>query len=167
MTAGEKFGGFVRRTFLSPGAYGQSVFSGLFNELRDKKDKPDFDTGDYLGDAMTRAARSYAFRVTSGFFEKFAYPTIFKQDPRYHRSDKSSTGGKIGYAVSRLFVTQGDRSGDQPNVSFLLGAATAAAASNLWEREERRDFSHAARRFGIHLGLVAFSNILREFIGGQ
>ena len=167
MTAGEKLEAYARRTFLSPGSYAQSVFSGLFNELRDKKDKPDFDTGDYFGDSMTRAARSHAFRITSGFFEKFAYPTIFKQDPRYHRSPHQGAGAKVGYAVSRLFVTQGDRSGDQVNASYLLGAATASAIANAWEREDRRDLNHSLRRFGVHLGLTAFSNILREFIGGQ
>ena len=167
MTAGEKFTAYFKKTFLSPGAYAQSIFSGLFNELRDKKDKPDFDTGDYFGDAMTRAARSHAFKITAGFFEKFAFPTIFKQDPRYHRSDKSGTGGKLAYAVSRLFVTQGDRSGDQINASYLLGAAVGSGLANYWEREDRRDLNHSLRRFGVHLGLTAFSNILREFIGGQ
>jgi hypothetical protein len=167
MTPGEKFQRYAKGTFLAPGAYGQSILSGLFNEWRDKKDKPDFDTGDFFGDAMTRAARSYAFRATSGFLEKFALPSILRQDPRYHRSDKTGTGAKIGYAVSRLFVTQGDRSGDQINASFLLGAAGASAIANVWEREERRDFRHSATRFGVHLGLTALSNIIREFVGGQ
>ena len=167
MTVGEKFTKYARGTFLSPGAYGQSIFAGLFNELRDKKDKPDFDTGDFFGDAMTRAARSYAFRVTSGFLEKFALASILRQDPRYHRSDKTGAGAKIGYAVSRLFVTQGDRSGNQINASFLVGAAGASAIANVWEREERRDFRHSATRFGVHLGLTALSNIIREFVGGQ
>ncbi|HWC76328.1 MAG TPA: hypothetical protein VG778_02640 [Blastocatellia bacterium] len=167
MTAGEKFAAYARGTFLSPGAYAQSLFSGLFNELRDKDDKPDFDTGDYFGDAMTRAARSHAFKITAGFFEKAAFPTIFKQDPRYHRSGSRSVGGKIGHAVSRIFVTQGDRSGSQVNASYLLGAATASAIANVWEREDRRDFSHSARRFGTHLGLTALANIVREFVGGQ
>jgi len=167
MTPGEKFERYARGTFLSPGAYGQSIFAGLFNELRDKDDKPDFDTGDFFGDAMTRAARSYAFRVTSGFLEKFALPSILRQDPRYHRSDRTGTGAKLAYAISRLFVTQGDRSGDQVNASFLLGAAGASAIANVWEREDRRDFKHSATRFGVHLGLTAFSNILREFVGGQ
>ncbi|HEV8483486.1 MAG TPA: hypothetical protein VGV87_08065 [Blastocatellia bacterium] len=167
MTPGEKFTRYAKGTFLSPGAYGQSIFAGLFNELRDKKDKPDFDTGDFFGDAMTRAARSYAFRATSGFLEKFALASILRQDPRYHRSDRTGAGAKLAYAVSRLFVTQGDRSGDQINASFLLGAAGASAIANVWEREERRDFRHSATRFGVHLGLTALSNIFREFVGGQ
>ena len=167
MTAGEKFEKYARGTFLSPGAYGQSIFAGLFNELLDKDNKPGFDTGDFFGDAMTRAARSYAFRATSGFFEKFAFATILRQDPRYHRSDKTGAGAKLAHAVSRLFVTQGDRSGDQVNASFLLGGAAASAIANLWEREDRRDFQHSASRFGVHLGLTALSNVFREFVGGQ
>ena len=167
MTPGEKFTKYAKGTFLSPGAYGQSVFAGLFNEIRDKKNKPNRDTGDFLADSMTRAARSYAFRVTSGFLEKFAFASILRQDPRYHRSDKTGTGAKLGYAVSRLFVTQGDRSGDQINASFLLGAAGASAIAGEWERKGRGDFRHAASRFGVHLGLTALSNMFREFVGGQ
>jgi hypothetical protein len=167
MTAGEKFMLFATKSFKPPGPYAQSAFTGVFNELLDKDDGRDSDTGDFFADAGTRAARSMAFRATANFFEKFAYPVIFKQDPRYHRSDKKSVGGKIGYAVSRLFVTQGDRSGDQFNISYLLGGATAAAISNVWEREERQTVGKSARRWGTHMGLTALTNILREFLGGQ
>ncbi len=168
MTAGEKFKYWAKSSFFSPGAYGLSLFSGLFNEaIDDDKGKP-MTAGNYFPDALTRAARSFAFRATSGFFEKFAYATIFKQDPRYHRSDKKGAGGKIAYAVSRLFVTQGDRCGcDQFNISFLAGGLTAGFIANAWDREERRDTRHAFTRWTTHLGLTALSNILKEFIGGQ
>lgn len=167
MTAGEKFMMFVTKSFKPPGPYANSLFSGTVNELLDNNDGRDSDTGDFFADVGTRAARSMAFRTTANFFEKFAYATLFKQDPRYHRSDKKSVGGKIGYAVSRIFVTQGDRSGDQFNVSYLLGGATAAAISNVWEREERQSVSRSFRRWGTHIGFTALSNILREFLGGQ
>lgn len=167
MSAGEKFNLFLKHSFKPPGAFAQPIASGLFNELLDNNEGKEDTLDDFFADAMTRAARSYAFRVTSGFFEKFALPTILRQDPRYHRSEKSSAGGKIAYAISRVFVTQGDRSGNQPNVSYLAGGLIAAGISNVWVREEHKNVSNTFRRWGIHIGLTALSNILREFLGGQ
>jgi hypothetical protein len=166
MSAGEKFDMFVRGSFM-PTSVVQPIASGLFNELLDNNEGKEDTLDDYFADAMTRAARSYAFRVTSNFFEKFAYPTILRQDPRYHRSGKTGTGARIGYAISRLFVTRGDRGGDQPNVSFLAGGLTAAAISNVWVREEHQNVSHTFRRWGIHIALRGVSNIFREFLSGQ
>lgn len=167
MSAGEKFQLFVDRSFRPPGPYAQSIFSGMFNELLDNNEGKEDTVGDYFADSMTRAARSMAFRITANFFEKFAYATILRQDPRYHRSNKSGAGAKIGYAISRVFITQGDRSGDQPNISYLAGGLTAAAIANVWDREERRTVGKTFRRWGTHIGITMLSNILREFIGGQ
>jgi hypothetical protein len=169
MTPGEKFELFARKSFLSPGAYALSIVSGVYGEWTDSKNnhhhsKP----GDFAADSMTRAARSFAFRANANFFEKFMFASLFRQDPRYHRSYKKSGGARIAYAVSRVFVTQGDRNGkDEFNISFIAGGLAASGMANLWERDERMDLHHFATRFGAHVGLTAFSNIVREFIGGQ
>jgi hypothetical protein len=167
LSAGEKFGLFLKSSFKPPGPYALSIVSGLFNEALDNNEGKKDTVGDYFADSMTRAARSYGFRVTANFFEKFAYATVLRQDPRYHRSGKKSAGGKIAYAVSRAFITQGDRSGDQPNISYLAGGLTAAAISKYWQREENKTTSKIFSRWGTHIGLGMLSNILREFIGGQ
>lgn len=167
MTSGEKFKFWAKR-FVSPGSYGTALASGLWNELLDNDEGKKDTVENYFADAMTRAARSYAFGTTAGFFEKFAYASLFRQDPRYHRSDKRGLGGKMGYAVSRTFITQGDRCGcDQFNISFLAGGLTAAGISNLWEREERQTVGKTLSRWGTHIALTALSNVIREFIGGQ
>lgn len=169
MTAGEKFKLFAQRSFLSPEAYGMSVLSGVYGEWTDTKNNHHHaNPGDFTADSGTRAARAFAFRANANFFEKFMFASLFKQDPRYHRSNKKGAGAKIGYAVSRIFITQGDRNGkDEFNASFLAGGLAASGMANLWEREERRNFHHFSIRFGTHLTLTALTNILREFIGGQ
>jgi hypothetical protein len=120
-----------------------------------------------MADAMTHAARSFAFRSTAGFFEKFAYATIFKQDPRYHRSNNVGFGAKVGYAISRVFITQGDRGGRQFNASFIVGGLSAAGMSNLWERDEHVNVGDTFVRWGEHVGFTALFNVFREFLGGQ
>lgn len=167
LTAGEKFHLWAKR-FISPGSYAAAAASGLWNELLDNDEGKKDTVENYFADAATRAARSYAFGTTAGFFEKFAYASLFRQDPRYHRSDKRGMGGKIGYAASRVFITQGDRCGcDQFNISFLAGGLTAAAISNVWEREERQTVGKTISRWGTHIMIKALSNIVTEFIGGQ
>lgn len=168
MTVGEKFKYWVKASILSPGGYAQSAFTSMFNEALDNDEGKKDTVENFFADSATRMARSVAFRITSGFFEKFAYASLLRQDPRYHRSGKTGVGGKLGYAISRVFITQGDRCGcDQFNASFLAGGVTAAFISNQWEREERATTGKALSRWVSHIGFTALGNILKEFIGGQ
>jgi hypothetical protein len=169
MTPGEKFKLFVQKSFLSPGAYALSAVSGVYNEWTDTKNNHHHaNPGDFAADSGTRAVRAFTFRANSNFFEKFVFASLFRQDPRYHRSDKKRAGAKLVYAVSRVFITQGDRNGkDEFNVSFMAGGLAASGMTNLWERDERTDLGHFGKRFAGHVALTALTNVLREFIGGQ
>jgi hypothetical protein len=167
MSVGEKFNYFARSAFYPPGPYASALFNGLFREALDKNDGRKDTFTDYLADSMTRAARSFASSATSKFFERFAYASLFRQDPRYHKSYKDGAGARIGYAVSRIFVTRGDRGGSQFNASYLLGGATSAAISNAWQREENRTVKKSFIRWGNHIAFTALSNILKEFLSGQ
>lgn len=168
MTAGEKFQYWIHSRFLSPGAYGSAIFNGMWKELNDNDDFKKDTVENYFADSMTRAARSYAFGTTAGFFEKAVFASLFRQDPRYHRSGLTGAGAKIKYAVTRVFITQGDRCEcHQFNASFLLGAAAAAGTATLWERRERTGPMHTASRFYNHVAITAFFNLVKEFVGGQ
>jgi hypothetical protein len=169
MTPGEKFGLFATDSFKPPMPYLLSIVSGVWDEAIDSKHKkPHRTAGDFAADSLTHAARSYAFRVTSNFFEKFAYPSAFKQDPRYHRSPYTGFGARVKYAVTRVFITQGDRNGkNEFNISFLAGGLTAAGISNLWEPTYHQNAADTMSRFGTHVALRALMNVLSEFIGGQ
>jgi hypothetical protein len=167
MTVGEKFVYFAKASFKPPGPYALSIFQGLFNEALDNNEGKKDTLGDYFADSMTRAARSFGNRVANNFFEKFFYASIFRQDPRYHRSGKTGAGARIGYAISRLFVTQGDRGGSQPNVSYLLGGLSGAFATVELQREEKQKTKDTLGRWGNHLMITALSHILREFLSGQ
>ncbi|MEK6322591.1 MAG: hypothetical protein AABN33_13025 [Acidobacteriota bacterium] len=168
MTVGEKFGSWFRSRFLSPGAYGKAVFNGMLKELQDNDDFKKDTVSNYFADSMTRAVRSYASGTTNAFFEKALFASLFRQDPRYHRSGKRGAGAKMGYAVTRVFVTQGDRCEcHQFNASFLLGGAVGSVTANLWERRERTGRMHTISRFYNHVAMTALFNIVKEFVGGQ
>ncbi len=167
LSVGEKFELFWRGSFVPFGPYASALFSGFRGELFDNNEgkKDTFD--DYVADSLTRSARSFAFSATSKFFEKFMLPSLLRQDPRYHRSGKDGTGARLGYAISRIFVTRSDKGNNQPNVSFLLGGAMASAVANVWEREERQTVKKSLTRWSSHIMFSMFSNIFREFLGGQ
>ena len=169
MTAGEKFHLFLMKSFMPPAPYALSILSGVWDEAIDSKHKkPHRSAGDFAAGSLTHAARSYAFRVTSNFFEKFAYPVAFKQDPRYHRSPYTAFWPRVKYAVTRVLITQGDRNDKHEfNISFLAGGLTAAGISNLWEPTYHQNAADTMSRFGTHVGFRALNNILSEFIGGQ
>ena len=168
MSAGEKFEAWFRSRFLSMGAYSSAVVNGMWKELNDNDDFKKDTVQNYFADSMTRAARSYAFGTTAGFFEKAVFASLFRQAPRYHRSGKTGAGAKNGYAVTRVFVTQGDRCGcHQFNASFLLGGAAAAGAATLWERRERTGPRHTISRYYNHIAITALFNVVKEFVAGQ
>jgi len=168
MTAGEKFGTWFRSRFLSPGAWGNAVFSGMWKELSDNDDFKKDTVENYFADTATRTARSFAGATTNSFFEKAVFASLFRQDPRYHRSGKTGAGAKLTYAVTRVIITQGDRCGcHQFNYSFLLGGAAGAGVANLWERRERTGPFHTISRYYNHIALTALFNVVKEFVGGQ
>lgn len=168
MTSKEKFGDWFHSRFLKWGSYASAAASGIMKELQDDDDFKKDTTANFFADAGTRAVRSFAFGTTASFYEKAVLASLFRQDPRYHRSQKTGAGAKIVYAVSRVFVTQGDRCAcNQFNASFLLGGAAAAATANLWERRERTGPLHTVSRYYNHIAITALFNVMREFIGGQ
>jgi hypothetical protein len=164
LTPRRKFNYFARSSFFPPAPYALSIFSGVYGEATDKDHHRHMSTGDFLADSMTHAARSFAFRATANFFEKFAYATAFKQDPRYFRSDRKGAG-RIAYAIGQVFVTRSDGGQNQFNLSFFAGGLTAEAVSNAWTRPEDRSLSRTMSRFGTHIGYRALSNIMKEFFG--
>src|SRR5205085_7191073 len=168
LTPGEKFHVFLKKSFLSYSPYALSIFGGVIGEATDNDHGRHMTAGDFMADTMTHVARSMAFRATANFMEKFAFATILRQDPRYHRSDKKGVGGKIMYAVARVFITQGDRCGcDQFNASFLMGGLAASGIAQNWRRPEDRTTAKVFTGWATHIGIRAFTNILSEFIGGQ
>ncbi|MEW6207310.1 MAG: hypothetical protein AB1631_03020 [Acidobacteriota bacterium] len=167
MSVGDKFNYFANSAFRPPGPYFSALFNGLFKEALDNNEGKKDTFGDYLADSMTRAARSFASGTTSKFLERFALASLFRQDPRYHRSYKDGAGARIGYAVSRILITRGDRGGSQFNASYLLGGAMTAAISNVWVREEHRNTKDSFIRWGNHIAFTTLSHILKEFLSGQ
>jgi hypothetical protein len=164
MTTGDKFNYFLRKSFMPPWPYALAILGGVTTQALDTKDKKHRENaGEFMVGSMEHAARSFAFRTTANFFEKFAYASLFRQDPRYHPSESQGFGSRLGYAVSRVFVTQSDHGDSQFNASFILGGLTTAGISNAWEQTKHQNAQDTFKRWGTHVGLTALTNVLHEF----
>jgi hypothetical protein len=95
--------------------------------------------------------------MTEGIF-----PALLRQDPRYFRRSEGTRRSRVGYAVSRLFITRNDSGRHQFNYSELLGGATSIAISNAY-LPDGRTVGNNVGRYAVQLGFDAASNVLKEF----
>ena len=166
LTSEQKMKRAFKSAFLSPGGYALTAFNATITQLGEE-DQPHKDTGDKFADGMSRFAIQFGRRAARSLLGSGVYPVIFKQDPRYFRSDKNGIGPRALYAVSRVFVTRGDNGNSQFNVSRVAGNISASALSNLWERStpghDRIGVGPTFRRVGTMFLSDALFNLVREF----
>lgn len=90
------------------------------------------------------------------------FPALLHQDPRYFRRREGATWSRLGYAMSRLFITRTDSGRNQFNYSEVVGAATSLAISNAYY-PDGRTVGNNLGRYAVQLGFDAASNVLKEF----
>ena len=110
-----------------------------------------------------RYGAAVADQVTSNFLGKFLFPVVFRQDPRYFSKLEGTGGQRVGYAMSRVFVTRGDSGRNQFNASQVLGAFSSAAMVNVWYPPADRKLDTTLLRGATRLGVSMGFNIFKEF----
>lgn len=107
-----------------------------------------------------------AQRESSAFFSKYVYPSLLKQDPRYHPSTSSSFLGRAAYAASRLLITRNDAGRTTLNTSYLLGVLTSAAVATAYRPYWKQSNSTIFVTYGSIIGGDAGMNLFHEFWPG-
>ena len=86
------------------------------------------------GQGAAGYARRFGVALCDGtsarFFSTYAFPSLLHQDPRFFRKGEGSGWSRVGYSLSRGFVTRSDSGKTQPNWSDVLGKFTGAEASD-------------------------------------
>ncbi len=144
-----------------PGLFGGAVAAGISMAT-----DSDLERGYGMGGKgfVRRWGAASAENATDLFVGDFMMASLLRQDPRYHPSAHRGFGRRLGWAISRVFVTQSDKGTQQFNASHLFGIAAGAAASNGWHHDVNRGGPETAQRFGYDLLGSAMANIAREFI---
>jgi hypothetical protein len=151
-------------------AFGESIFPGLLGGAiaagMSMATDADLERGYGMGGRgfVRRWGAATAENATDLFMGDFVMASLLRQDPRYHPSAHKGFGRRVGWAISRVFVTQSDKGTQQFNVSHLFGIAAGAAASNAWHHDVNRGGIETGERFGYDLLNAAVANIFREFI---
>jgi hypothetical protein len=119
------------------------------------------------GQGAAGYARRFGAAVGDGtsarFFSTYAFPSLLHQDPRYFRKGEGSGWSRVGYSISRGFVTRSDSGKGQANWSNILGKFTGAGLSNLYYPAEDRGASLTLTRVAISLSYQMMGNLAIEF----
>lgn len=110
-----------------------------------------------------RYGTAIADQVDGNFMVGAVYPSILKTDPRYFELGHGKFSHRVGYAISRLFVTRKDSGGQTFNLSESLGNGTAIAISNFYYPASDRGVTSSLSDWGVQMGIDAIGNELKEF----
>jgi len=109
-----------------------------------------------------RFGTTYADFAIENMMTEGIFPTLLHQDPRYFRRREGTRRSRLGYAMSRLFITRTDSGRKQFNYSEVVGGATFLAISNAYYPDSR-SVGNNVGRYVLQLGFDAASNVLKEF----
>jgi hypothetical protein len=120
-----------------------------------------------LGKGMPGFARYYwrgfVDKADGNYMTTFVLPTLLQQDARYYAKGQGSTGFRLKYAATRVFITPNYDGKNEFNASEVFGIATAQAISLAYYPAESRTGGKFAKKYAFALGRDALTNVLREF----
>ena len=111
-----------------------------------------------------RFAAGYGDQMIGNMMTEGFFPVMLHEDPRYFRmgASRGKPGKRLGYALTRIFVTHTDAGNQRFNYSEVLGNATAVAIETSYH-PDNRTVSDALQQWGVQLGTDAVSQVLKEF----
>lgn len=101
--------------------------------------------------------------TSSRFFSNYAFPSLLHQDPRYFRKGEGGAWSRVGYSITRGFVTRADSGKTQTNWSNVFGKSASAGLSNLYYPAEDRGANLTLTRVAISLSYQTLGNVAIEF----
>jgi hypothetical protein len=158
LSAGGKFG-FAARNAFGPLTYAEVAVVAGINQASNSQ--PSWGQGaEGFG---KRYGAAFTDQAINTMVSQAVFPALFKQDPRYFRRASGSFGGRVGYALSRLWITRRDDGSRVANLSPILGAAVTAGVSRAYYPSVDRNAGQTMRVWGIQIASDAAWNEFYEF----
>ena len=107
--------------------------------------------------------RNFVDGVSGTFFTEAIVPAITHEDPRYYTMENGGFFRRMGYAISRAFVTKTDSGGTSFNWSEVAGNGLEAALSNAYYPPQERGLSQTARNWGTQMESAVLNHVFQEF----
>jgi hypothetical protein len=135
LTARQKFDVFLHSTY-SPRTFANVAMDEALDRAKGQHLNREYERG--LRGVEQRYGVSLATNETDVFFQRFLFPTLLKQDPRYFRNPDLPFFQRALYAMSRVLITRTDSGGQTFNSSRILSVAASRAVSDLYVPGERQ-----------------------------
>ncbi len=160
LTSGQKFTLFAREA-VDPVTFAGAGLSAAIGQARND----DREYGQGAAGYGKRFGVAYLGETSNSFFSNFAYPVLFRQDPRYFRLGTGPVKRRIGYALTREFVTTSDAADRHRvfNWSSVLGAFSAAALANAYLPTRNQGWGPTMTRSASSIGFGSASGLVAEF----
>ena len=111
-----------------------------------------------------RLAAGYGDQMIGNMMTEGFFPMMLHEDPRYFRmgSGRGGVGKRLGYALTRIFVTYTDSGGKRFNFSEVVGNSAGVALTMAYH-PDYRTVHDGANKLVVQLGTDALSQVLKEF----
>jgi hypothetical protein len=93
---------------------------------------------------------------------EFIVPSILHQDTRYYTLGKGQFGKRVGYAVTRVFITRSDDGNKAFNFSEVLGAGAFSGIANLYYPSQERTLTKTYQRWITNLAIDGGVFVFKE-----
>jgi len=160
LTTEKKFELVARNTF-DPVEYPWYALQAGIRQAADRQ--PEYGQG--AAGYGKRYALTFADSTVQSFVAGALLPSLLRQDPRYFRMGRGpSTRRRMGYAMSRIFVTRGDSGRRELNFSEIAGGLLAAGISNYgYHPESDHNLQNVFTGWGTQMAFHTFSMLMKEF----
>lgn len=160
VTVAKRWQFFQEETFQT-----MTLAAGAFNACLAQATNSDPQYGVGTGPLAERFGASVADITSQNFLVDFAMATAFHEDTRYVRRGPSYGGiwARVGYAVSRAFVTRTDTGGRTFNWANLTGTSLSLGVSNIYYPPASRTRQAMEIRLGVGIAGAGLGNLFPEF----
>jgi hypothetical protein len=159
MTAAEKFRVTARGSF-------DPIIFVWYGALAGLSQAENSESG--YGQGAQGYGKRYGAYFADGTIENFMttaiFPSMLRQDPRFFQLGKGGFRKRMGYAISRIFVTRSDSGHNQFNYSEIVGSAVASGISTYsYHPREDRNLPNTLSVWGSQVGYDTLTYVVREF----
>ena len=110
-----------------------------------------------------RYGAAFADSTDESFWTAAILPSLLHQDPRYYQLGRGGFLHRVGYSVSRQFITRSDSGKREFNLSEIAGSAISAGISNLYHPSDDRTFANTLSVWWTQLGWDSLASVVKEF----
>ena len=112
-----------------------------------------------------RYGATYGDRLTATFLGAAAFPSLFRQDPRYFYRGHGRVIVRALYAISTVAICKGDNGHFQPNYSNILGNVSSGLISSLYyPNSDQHDVQTTVENTLIGISTGAIGTLFQEFL---